>query len=91
MHRYRVAPRFYCFLIVCMLAVFGVSFAISYGRLSAEIDLLNAANAEQAELATEVAVLRQKMSDVQTDDYIERMAREELGMLYPGEIRYVNN
>lgn len=91
MHRYRVAPRFYCFLIVCMLAVFGVSFAISYGRLSAEIDLLNAANAEQAELATEVAVLRQEMSDVQTDDYIERMAREELGMLYPGEIRYVNN
>lgn len=91
MHRYRVAPRFYCFLIACMLAVFGVSFAISYGRLSAEIDLLNAANAEQAKLATEVAVLRQEMSDVQTDEYIERMAREELGMLYPCEIRYVNN
>lgn len=91
MHRYRIAPRFYCFLIVCMLAVFGVSFVISYGRLAGEIDSLSAANAEQQVLAAEVAELRQEISDVQTDEYIERMAREELGMLYPGEIRYVDN
>ncbi len=91
MHRYRIAPRFYCFLIVCMLAVFGVSFAISYGRLAGEIDSLNEAKAEKQVLAEEVAGLRQEMSDIQTDEYIERMAREELGMLYPGEIRYVDN
>lgn len=91
MHRYRIAPRFYCFLIVCMLAIFGVSFVISYGRLAGEIDSLNAAKAEQEVLAAEVAGLRQEMSDIQTDEYIERMAREELGMLYPGEIRYVDN
>lgn len=91
MHRYRIAPRFYCFLIVCMLAVFGVSFAISYGRLAAEIGSLNKANSEKQMLAAEVAELRQEVSDMQTDEYIERMAREELGMLYPGEIRYVDN
>ena len=27
----------------------------------------------------------------ETTDYIERIARDELGMLYPGEIRYVDN
>lgn len=91
MHRYRLAPRFYCFLIICMLTVFGVSFAISCGRLADEIDSLNAAKDERRVLATEVASLRQEVSDMQTDDYIERMAREELGMLYPGEIRYVGN
>lgn len=91
MHRYKIAPRFYCFLIVCMLVVFGVSFAISYGRLTGEVNSLNAAKAEQQELAAEVAELRQEISDIQTDEYIERMAREELGMLYPGEIRYVDN
>lgn len=91
MHRYRIAPRFYCFLIVCMLTVFGVSFAVSYGRLAGEIASLNSAKAEQESLAAEVADLRQEMSDIQTDEYIERLAREELGMLYPGEIRYVDN
>ncbi|MBQ4090445.1 MAG: septum formation initiator family protein [Clostridia bacterium] len=91
MHRYRIAPRFYVFLIAVMLVVFGVSFAVSYSRLQDEIDQLNAAKAEQDALTAEIAALRQEYTDIQTDEYVERIAREELGMLYPGEIRYVGN
>ena len=91
MHRYRIAPRFYVFLIAVMLIVFGVSFAVSYGRLQGEIDQLNAAKAEQDALTAEIAALKQEYTDIQTDEYVERIARDELGMLYPGEIRYVGN
>ena len=91
MHRYRIAPRFYGFLIVVMLIIFGVSFAVSYGRLNDEMAQLDSAKAEKAELSAEIAALRQEYTDIQTDEYIERIAREELGMLYPGEIRYVGN
>ena len=91
MHRYRIAPRFYVFIICVMLVIFGVSFAVSYGRLMDEVKALNAAKAEQHELNAVIAQKRQEYADIQTDEYIERIAREELHMLYPGEIRYVGN
>lgn len=91
MHRYRIAPRFYVFLIGVMLVIFGVSFAVSYSRLMDEVDALNAAKAEQNQLRAVIADKRQEYADIQTDEYIERIAREELHMLYPGEIRYVGN
>lgn len=91
MRRYRIAPRFYGFLIIMMLVVFGVSFAVSYGRLAAELDTLSSAKAEKAQLTAQVTAMRQELTDAQTSEYIERIARDELGMLYPGEIRYVDN
>ena len=91
MHRYRIAPRFYVILIALMLMIFGVSFGVSYGRLQDEIAQLDAAKAEHTALTAEIAELRQEYTDIQTDEYIERIAREELGILYPGEIRYVGN
>ena len=74
-----------------MLFVFGVSFAVSFGRLSAERDLLNAAKAEKMQLTAQITEMRQELSDAHTSEFVERIAREELGMLYPGEIRYVDN
>lgn len=91
MHRYRIAPRFYVFLIAVMLVIFGVSFAVSYSRLMDEVYELNSAKAEQEALTALIAEKRQEYTEIQTDEYIERIAREELRMLYPGEIRYVGN
>lgn len=91
MHRYRIAPRFYIFLICMMLVIFGVSFGVSYSRLMDEVDALNAAKAEQSVLKAEIAEKRQEYTDIQTDEYIEHIARDELHMLYPGEVRYVGN
>ena len=91
MRRYRIAPRFYVFIICVMLVVFGISFCVSYSRLMDEVDALNAAKAEQSALKAVIAEKSQEYTDIQTDEYIERIARNELHMLYPGEIRYVGN
>lgn len=91
MRRYRISPRFYLIVICFMLVVFGISFGVSYARLSGETALLNAAKAEHAAVTSEIAALDQEFADLQTSEYIERLARDELGMLYPGEIRYVGN
>jgi len=91
MRRYHAAPRFYLFLIAFMLVVFGVSFGVSFGRLVSEARQLNTALAERDAISGDIAALRQEFTDMQTDEYIERLAREELGMLYPGETRYVTN
>lgn len=91
MRRYRVAPRFYMFIILFMLIFFGVSFTISYSRLNDEIDALNTAQAEANAIAHEIAELNNDIDYIATDEFVERYARENLGMLYPGEIRYTDN
>ncbi len=91
MHRYRISPRFYLIVIAFMLVVFGTSFGVSYSRLMAETASLNSAKAEKAHLDAEIIALEQEFVDLHTDEYIERIARDECGMLYPGEIRYVGN
>jgi len=35
--------------------------------------------------------LNSQLAYVRTDAYIERVARDELNMIRPGEIRYVSN
>lgn len=34
-------------------------------------------------------VLQKEVSDLQTDAYVEKVAREQLGLIRPGEIRYL--
>ena len=41
-------------------------------------------------LILEVNALSDRLAFAQTDDYVIRTARDELGMIMPGEIRYVN-
>ena len=91
MRRCRISPRFYLIVIAFMLVVFGASFGVSYSRLMDEVGSLNSAKAEKADLNAEIRMLEQEFTDLHTDEYIERLAREECGMLYPGEIRYVGN
>ena len=38
----------------------------------------------------EVEALSAQLEFAQTDEYVVRVARDELGMLMPGEIRYVS-
>ena len=38
----------------------------------------------------EIGELEKEIEFVQTDEYVERAARDELGLIMPGEVRYVN-
>ena len=89
--RVRVQPRFYAFLIAVMLLCFLVSFIVSQAQYARAADRLSVLNREHAALLTRVNELKQRLDYVRTDAYVERIARDELGMLRKGEIRYVNS
>jgi len=89
--RLRIKPRFWLFMIVVMLICFGTSFAVAqiqYQQASARVERLEQ---ERYALNERVDALSGQLAYVKTDAYIERVARDELNMIMPGEIRYVSN
>ena len=88
--RRRVKPRFWLFMIAATLIVFGASFAVMRIRYAQGEKRLARAQAEHNEMAVQVSLLSDQLKFAQTDDYVIRMARDELGMIMPGEVRYVN-
>ena len=89
--RIRIKPRFWLFIIVIMLICFGTSYAVAqmqYNQISAHVESLAA---EKAALNEKIKDLSSRLDYVKTDNYIERVARDELNMIMPGEVRYVSN
>lgn len=85
----RITPRFCLILIAVMLLVFGVSFGVSLRDLRAGQEKLSQVQAEHAEMLAEVQRLREELAFAETDEYVERVARDELSLIKPGEIRYM--
>ena len=86
-----VRPRFWVFVIVVMLICFGTSYAVAQLRYGQVTDHVNALNREKVGLIDRISELSSQLSYVSTDDYVERIARDELDMIRPGEIRYISN
>ena len=89
--RVNVKPRFYIFILALMILCFTASFAVAqvhYSRMAAQVDHLTL---ERLALSNRITELNARLNYVRTDDYIERVARDELNMIMPGEIRYVSN
>ena len=85
----RVLPRFWRFVSLLLALVFGACAGASelkYRRCCAH---LAEVQAERDAAAQRVEALSERLTEVQTDAYIEEIARRELNLLYPGEIRYV--
>ena len=89
--RIRIKPRFWFFVIVLMLICFGTSFAVAQIQYDQVSDRVESLAAEKSALTEEIKALSSRLSYVKTDDYVERVARDELNMIMPGEIRYVSN
>jgi cell division protein FtsB len=87
--RLRIHPRFCIILIAMMLVVFSVSIGLSFRDLHAGKQRLAEVRNEYSALQRELASLREELEYAQTDDYVEQVARKELGLMKPGEIRYV--
>lgn len=85
----RVLPRFWRFVSLLLMLVFGacaLSSEMKYRRCCAHLAQVQL---ERDAAAQRVDALTERLSEVQTDAYIEEVARRELNLLYPGEIRYV--
>ena len=89
--RISIRPRFWVFVIAIMLLCFGASCAVAQIRYSQNADHLNALITEKLALDQQVKTLTSRLNYVRTDAYIERVARDELNLIMPGEIRYVSN
>lgn len=88
--RRRTTPKFWIFMIVSMLVVFGACFGVLFNQYLDGVQRLEEVQSARDELISQVDALSQEMDYVQTDEYIMRAARDELGLIMPGEIRYVN-
>ncbi|MBQ9952477.1 MAG: septum formation initiator family protein [Clostridia bacterium] len=89
--RLKIRPRFCLFLIAVMIVVFGASIAVARHDLRAGEAKLAQVQDEYAALQEQLVQLREELAFSQTDEYVERVARDELGLLMPGEIRYVSS
>ena len=91
MRRMHFTNRFYAIAFIALslfLAVGVVYFQTSLRQGAAR---LAARTAQRDALVSEVGALQQAVEFAQTDAYVERTARDELGLIMPGEIRYVSN
>ena len=85
----RILPRFWRFVSLLMVLIFGacaLSSEMKYRRCCAH---LSEVQALRDAAARRVEALSERLAEVQTDAYVEEIARRELNLLYPGEIRYV--
>jgi len=89
--RVTIQTRFWVFIIAVMLLCFGVSCTISQIHYNRNAERLQTLMVEKLALDQQVKSLASRLSYVRTDAYIERVARDELNMIMPGEIRYVSN
>lgn len=88
--RRRVKPRFWGLMIAVTLLVFLASFVVMRIRYGYGAQQLAQAQSERDALAVEAKNLGDRLEFAQTDEYVIRVARDELNMIMPGEIRYVN-
>ncbi len=84
-----IKPRFWLMLMVVMLVVFVSIWVSGDGILNRQAAQVAQLESDQEKAAAANAELERKISFAKTDEYVERVAREELGLLKPGEIRYV--
>lgn len=89
MRRFNPRPRFYMFMIVALLAVLAVSFTVGALKLREGGVVLADKKNERNALSAEISDLQDEIDFAQTDEFVERTARDELGLIMPGEIRYV--
>ena len=52
--------------------------------------LIHLGDHDRDALVLQVNALTDQLNFARTDDYVIRTARDELGMIMPGEVRYVN-
>ena len=89
--RRRTTPKFWVYMIVVTMIVFSVSFVVMQHRYEQGAIQLAQVKAYRDQLTLDVQDLNDQLAYAQTDDFIMRAARDQLGMIMPGEVRYVNN
>ncbi len=76
-------------IVVLLLSYLAVSFSSQFSRLSNMQRDVNSIQQQVQELKQKNASLREELQLVQSEAYIEKTAREKIGLIMPGETRVV--
>ena len=87
--KFRVRPRFYLLLAAALALAFGVNCGLTALRIHKAELRIKALRQECAGLEAYLSELDRAIAYARTDAYVEKIARRELNLLYPGEIRYI--
>lgn len=77
------------FILVLLMFYLSVSFTVQFHRLSALRREINQVQLQLGEVQAKNAELREQLKKVQSDEYVEQVAREKLGLVKPGEVKIV--
>lgn len=81
--------RFSYLLVIFLLSYVAVTFSAQFSKLAAMQRSVTSMQREVQELREKNAALREEIRLLQNDTYIEKTAREKLGLVKPGETRVV--
>lgn len=84
-----IKPRFWLILMAVLVLVFASMYVSQNGYLAQQAEQIAQLQQQQDDATNENAELERKISFAKTDEYVERVARDELGLLKPGEVRFV--
>ena len=85
-----VKPRFWL-LMMAVLAVVFMSVYVSQAQyLTTQATNIQALEQQKALALDENAALERKIAFAKTSEYVERVAREQLGLLKKNEVRFVS-
>ena len=87
--RFRIRPRFYLLLAAALALAFCMNCGFVALRIRKAEIRIGALRQKCAVQEAYLAELDRAIACAQTDACVERIARSELNLLYPGEIRYI--
>lgn len=88
-HKRSVKPRFWLYMMAALVIVFFCVYFSQGDYLLKQNSYITALEAERDQLALNNSELERKIEFSKTDEYIERVARDDLGLVMPGQVRFV--
>ena len=86
--RWKVKPRFFLLLLSLLLIWVAAGFVNRYLHIVMLQSKIVRVEREIAALETRNEAVRQQLKEMQIDTYIERVEREKLGLIKPGDVVY---
>lgn len=87
--RLKLTPRFWTLLVLAGVLYIGTAYAVGFVKIHQLALEIRSIEAELAVVEAQNEELRQRLEYMNSDEYIESVARSELGLVRPGETAVV--
>lgn len=92
MARIRVAKMRFWFIVILPLVIIACLLQRQYVSLAAQQQrTIEELEQRKQQLLIQIEDIQRKLTFSQSDNYVERIARSELGLVMPGEVLYVES